>query len=74
METVNSDVGTGRGKLSAVGLALSLGPLVAALTSVQAGRMADRVGPHCVTVIGLLGIASGSTMLALLPAYLGTSG
>lgn len=59
---------------AAVGLALSMGPLVAALMSVPAGRMADRVGTHRITVIGLLGIATGSTLLALLPASLGTSG
>jgi MFS family permease len=29
-----------------VGLVLSVGPLVAALTAVPAGRIADRFGPH----------------------------
>jgi len=59
---------------AAVGLVLSMGPLVAALTGVPAGRMTDRLGAHRVTVIGLLGIASGSIILALLPAPLGIFG
>jgi MFS family permease len=57
-----------------VGLVLSLGPLVAALTSVPAGRMVDRFGAQRVTLIGLSGIAGGSLMLALLPAPLGIPG
>jgi MFS family permease len=61
-------------KSAAVGLVLSMGPLVAALTGVPAGRMTDRLGARRVTVIGLLGIASGSTILALLPAPLGIPG
>ncbi len=61
-------------KSAAVGLVLSMGPLVAALMGVPAGRMADRLGAHRVTVIGLLGIASGAIILALLPAPLGIFG
>lgn len=61
-------------KSAAVGLVLSLGPLVAALTGVPAGRMADRHGARRVTLLGLLGIAAGSLALALLPAPLGVVG
>jgi MFS family permease len=50
-----------------VGLVLSVGPLVAALTGVPAGRLADRMGAGRVTLAGLLGIACGSAALALLP-------
>jgi MFS family permease len=57
-----------------VGVALSVGPLVAALTGVPAGRMADRLGANRVTVIGLGGIAGGSVLLAVLPAPLGLAG
>jgi EmrB/QacA subfamily drug resistance transporter len=57
-----------------VGLVLSLGPLVAALTSVPAGRMVDRFGAQRMTLIGLSGIAGGSLMLALLPVPLGIPG
>jgi MFS family permease len=39
-----------------VGLVLSIGPLVAALTGVPAGRMADRFGAQGMTIVGLIGI------------------
>ena len=57
-----------------VGLVLSVGPLVAALTGVPAGRLADRFGARRVTVIGLIGIAAGSFILSLMPATFGISG
>lgn len=57
-----------------VGLVLSVGPLVAALTGVPAGRMADRFGAQRVTIAGLIGIAAGSFLLSMLPATLGLSG
>ncbi len=40
-----------------VGLVLSVGPLVAALTGVPAGRIADRFGAQRMTIVGLIGIA-----------------
>ena len=57
-----------------VGLVLSVGPLVAALTGLPAGRLADRVGAQRVTIIGLLGIAVGSVILSLLPPTFGIAG
>jgi EmrB/QacA subfamily drug resistance transporter len=57
-----------------VGLVLSIGPLVAALTGVPAGRIADRFGAQRVTIVGLIGIAAGSFLLSMLPATLGLSG
>jgi len=57
-----------------VGLVLSAGPLVAALTGVPAGRIADRFGAQRMTVVGLVAIAAGSTLLAILPAALGIPG
>jgi MFS family permease len=51
-----------------VGFALSVGPLVAAPTAVPAGRLADRFGSPRMTVVGLLGMAGGALLLALLPA------
>ncbi|MDB6033721.1 MAG: major facilitator superfamily 1 [Verrucomicrobiales bacterium] len=57
-----------------VGLVLSVGPLVAALTGVPAGRIADRLGAQRVTMVGLIGIAAGCSMLSVMPATLGVVG
>jgi EmrB/QacA subfamily drug resistance transporter len=57
-----------------VGLLLSLGPLVAALTAVPAGRIADRFGASRMTLAGLGAMAAGAAALALLPATLGAPG
>ena len=57
-----------------VGLVLSVGPAVAALTSVPAGRVADRLGVEHMTTAGLAGIASGALLLAIVPPALGIPG
>ncbi|WP_207264981.1 MFS transporter [Pseudomonas sp. GW101-3H06] len=57
-----------------VGLVLSVGPLVAALTGVPAGRLADRFGARRMTVFGLIAIALGCGLLSALPSCLGISG
>ena len=57
-----------------VGLVLSTGPLVAALTGVPAGRIVDRVGAHRMTITGLCGLASGSFLLSMMPVTLGILG
>jgi MFS family permease len=57
-----------------VGLVMSAGPVVAALTGVPAGRIVDRVGAQRTTVVGLIGIAAGSSILSLMPATFGISG
>ena len=57
-----------------VGLVLSAGPLVAALTGVPAGRLVDRFGAQRMTSIGLAGIAVGAAALAMLPARFGVAG
>ena len=57
-----------------VGLALSVGPLVAALTGVPAGCIVDRFGAQRMTLVGLSGIAFGSFILATLPASFGIIG
>jgi EmrB/QacA subfamily drug resistance transporter len=58
----------------AVGSVLSVGPVVAALSGVPAGRAADRFGSRFITVIGLIGITAGCLLLSLLPASLGIFG
>jgi EmrB/QacA subfamily drug resistance transporter len=57
-----------------IGLALSVGPLVAALTGVPAGRLADRFGAKRITIFGLIAIAAGSVILSMLPVALGVFG
>jgi EmrB/QacA subfamily drug resistance transporter len=57
-----------------VGLVLSVGPLVAALTAVPAGRAADRFGAQRMTIIGLVGMAAGTLALSLPPMLFGVSG
>ncbi|NHZ44204.1 MFS transporter [Massilia sp. CCM 8693] len=59
---------------AAVGLALSAGPLAAALAGVPAGRLADRAGTRRVTIAGLVLMLAASMALALLPASGGVAG
>jgi len=54
-----------------VGLTLSVGPLVTALTGVPAGRLADRHGAQSTTIVGLLGMIAGFFMLSMMPTALG---
>jgi MFS family permease len=57
-----------------VGLVLSVGPLVAALSGAPAGRLADRFGARRMVILGLVAMAAGSTILSVLPASLGIPG
>ena len=57
-----------------VGLVLSVGPVVAALTAVPAGRLADRLGTRCVSTVGLFGMATGALALSMLPTVFGIPG
>ena len=57
-----------------VGLVLSVGPFVAALTGVPAGRIADRVGAQRMTVVGLAAMATGCLTLSVLPESFGIGG
>ena len=59
---------------TAVGFAMSVGPIVTALIGVPSGRIADRLGAARMTLVGLSGIAAGSLLLSLLPASLGLPG
>lgn len=58
----------------AIGLALSIGPLMAALVAGPAGRLVDQVGTHRTAVFGLTGAAAGCLALALLPESCGVGG
>jgi EmrB/QacA subfamily drug resistance transporter len=57
-----------------LGFVLSVGPLVAALSGVPAGRSVDRFGAQRMSIVGLIGVAAGSLVLSLLPATLGIAG
>ena len=57
-----------------VGVTLSVGPLVAALTGMPAGRLADRYGPTRMTIAGLCGMAAGSFMLSVVTMKFGVAG
>jgi EmrB/QacA subfamily drug resistance transporter len=57
-----------------VGLALSAGPLVAALVGVPAGRIVDRLGAQLVTIVGLGGISAGAFILSVMPSWFGIAG
>jgi MFS family permease len=54
-----------------VGLALSVGPLLAACGGVPAGRLVDRFGARRVVPGALLGMVGGCSLLALLPMSFG---
>ncbi|HEX8633552.1 MAG TPA: MFS transporter [Pyrinomonadaceae bacterium] len=57
-----------------VGLVLSVGPLVAALTGVPAGRLVDRFDAGRMSIVGLGGIAAGAFILSLMPERFGVAG
>jgi MFS family permease len=59
---------------AAVGLTLSVGPLTAVCAGVPAGRLVDRFGSPVMTSLGLLGMALGCSVLALLPKTFGVAG
>ncbi|KAB8141455.1 MFS transporter [Chloroflexia bacterium SDU3-3] len=58
----------------AVGLAMSVGPVVAALSGVPAGSMVDRLGAQRTMTLGLIGIVLGAVLLALFPLSSGLAG
>ena len=57
-----------------VGFVMSVGPLVAALAGVPAGRLVDRFGAPRLTVAGLAGLASGAFLLSVMPVTFGVPG
>jgi MFS family permease len=51
-----------------VGLVMSAGPVVSALSGLPAGRLVDRFGALRMSLAGLCGILGGSLLLAFIPA------
>lgn len=61
-------------KAAMVGVVMSVGPLLSALTGVPAGRLVDRIGAPQVSILGLFGILLGCGLLVVLPETLGVAG
>ncbi|CAI8756679.1 EmrB/QacA subfamily drug resistance transporter [Pseudomonas sp. IT-P291] len=59
---------------ASVGLAMSTGPLVAALAGVPAGRWVDRLGTYRAGKTGLIAMLTGACILPALPMAFGVPG
>ncbi len=59
---------------SAVGTVMAIGPIVSILSGVPAGRFVDAAGSASAAIGGLLLLALGSFLLALLPNFIGVVG
>lgn len=57
-----------------VGLVMSVGPVISALSGVLAGRLVDRSGAPFMVIAGLIAMAAGSVALSVLPAMFGIAG
>lgn len=57
-----------------VGLVMSAGPLMAAISGVPSGRLVDRFGAHRMTMAGLLTVVTGALVLSLTPLSVGLIG
>jgi EmrB/QacA subfamily drug resistance transporter len=57
-----------------VGLVMSIGPVISALSGIVAGRLVDRFGAAIMVVAGLVAMVAGATGLALLPGMIGLAG
>ncbi len=57
-----------------VGLVMSAGPIVAALTGIPAGRIVDRFGTQRMIVAGLVAMMAGCSALASMPMAFGIAG
>ncbi|HTO85464.1 MAG TPA: MFS transporter [Methylomirabilota bacterium] len=57
-----------------VGIVMSIGPIISALSGIPAGRIVDRFGSPFTIVVGLIEMAAGSLALSVLPAMFGVAG
>ncbi|MEZ5856761.1 MAG: MFS transporter [Hyphomicrobiaceae bacterium] len=60
--------------IATVGVVVSIGPLVAAISGVPAGFIVDRVGSRAVIVAGLAQVLAGCIFLAVLSRAVGIAG
>jgi EmrB/QacA subfamily drug resistance transporter len=59
---------------ASIGLVMSVGPLVAALAGVPAGRLVDSLGAKGVMIVGLAAMMAGAFSLSAMAAWLGVAG
>jgi EmrB/QacA subfamily drug resistance transporter len=57
-----------------VGIVMSIGPIISALSGVPAGRIVDRLGAPLTVIVALVDMAAGSFALSVLPATFGIAG
>jgi EmrB/QacA subfamily drug resistance transporter len=57
-----------------VGIIMSIGPVISALSGVLAGRVVDRLGAPFMVIVALIAMAAGSFALSVLPAMFGVAG
>ncbi len=57
-----------------VGIVMSIGPAISALSGVPAGRTVDRWGAAFAVIVGLVAMAAGLVALSVLPTMFGTAG
>jgi len=57
-----------------VGIVMSIGPIISALSGILAGGVVDRLGAPFMVIIGLIAMAAGSIALSVLPAMSGIAG
>jgi MFS family permease len=56
------------------GLVMSIGPGIAALVGLPAGRLVDSFGSAKVMVLGLTGVIAGTALMTVLPSWFGVAG
>lgn len=61
-------------KETAVGSIMAIGPVISSVSGVPSGRLVDAYGSRRVLAAGLVLLASGSFLLALLPNLIGVAG
>jgi EmrB/QacA subfamily drug resistance transporter len=57
-----------------VGIIMSIGPMMSALSGVLAGRMVDRLGAPFMIIVGLIQMAAGAVALSVILAIFGIAG
>lgn len=57
-----------------VGIVMSIGPVVSALSGIPSGRIVDRMGAPFMIIVALVEMAAGSLALSMFPALFGVAG